>query len=64
MQVGEYPSVAQSGVEDSGVAAPAAHRVSTASPDLDLMPTLLRSNLGDDISRCGEEQESKEKAHK
>jgi len=64
MRFGENPPVTQTGVEDAGIAATAAHGVSTACPDLDLMSTLLRSSLCGDISRCGEEQESNEKAHK
>ena len=57
--VGENPSVTQTGVKDTGVAAPAADGMSPSRPDLNLMPALFRSSLCRE-QRRGQQQESQE----
>jgi hypothetical protein len=53
----EDPSVAQTGIKDSSVAAATTYGMSPACPDLDLVSTLFGSGLRHNKRRGGQEQQ-------
>jgi hypothetical protein len=64
MWVSEDPSVAQARVEHSGMAAPAAHGMSAARPDLDFVAAFLGSSLTCHKRRRSHQHYSQKRSHK